>query len=236
MPRRSLAIVLAALLVSAADDGWAAAGDLQLASRASGPAGAKGDEASIEPKLSADGRFVAFVTTATNLDPADTDATVPDVYVRDLHAGVTTLVSRTDGADAVKGNAVSDAPAISADGRYVAFVSEATNLSPDKTDDGVADVFVRDLQQHTTTLVSRSSSGEKGDSDSGSPAISADGRIVAFTSAAANLATGDTDPLIDVFARAGQRSGGRPADGRLDTALDLRRRRHGRLQLHRHGP
>ncbi len=149
----TIALLVAVLVPTGAA---AAAGDMQLVSRASGATGVKGDNHSSEPKLSADGRFVAFATTATNLDPADTDAAVPDVYVRDVRTGGTTLVSRADGPDGAKGDGASDAPAISADGRYVAFVSEATNLNPAKTDGAFPDVFVRDLQLSTTALVSRS--------------------------------------------------------------------------------
>jgi Tol biopolymer transport system component len=196
----TLALLAGGSLVPA-EAARAAVGDMQLASRSSGATGVKGDDHSSEPKLSANGRFVAFVTTATNLDPADVDAAVPDVYVRDLETGLTTLVSRADGPDGAKGDAVSDAPAISADGRYVAFVSEATNLSEDESDADVADVFLRDLQQNTTTLVSRASDGMGGDAGSGSPAISADGRVVAFESDATNLASGDADAFTDVFAR-----------------------------------
>jgi Tol biopolymer transport system component len=196
--QRVIAFVAAAVLFPAVQ-ARADAGDVQLASRASGLSGVKSDGPSSEPKLSADGRFAAFTTTAANLDPADAD-TAFDVYVRDLQTGATMLVSRADGAQGAKGDAASGAPAISADGRYVAFVSDATNLSPDDQDD-VADVFVRDVQQHTTTLVSRASGGEAGDAPSGAPSISAAGRVVAFESDSANLAPDDTDELTDVFAR-----------------------------------
>jgi Tol biopolymer transport system component len=192
--------LIAGVMIVPAEGARAAAGDMQLASRASGATGVKGDGHSSEPKLSANGRFVAFATTATNLDPADVDA-FPDVYVRDLQTGATTLVSRADGPDGAKGDAVSDAPAISADGRYVAFVSEATNLSAAKTDGAVPDVFLRDLQQNATTLVSRAGDGAVGNGGSGSPAISADGRVVAFESDATNLASGDADAFTDIFAR-----------------------------------
>ena len=154
-----LSALLAGVVLLPAGSAWAAVGDLQLASRATGLTGVKGDGDSFEPRLSADGRFVVFATTATTLDPADADAAVPDVYVRDLQAGVTTLVSRADGPDGAKGDGASDAPAISADGRYVAFVSEAANLDPAKTDAAVTGVFLRDLREHTTTLVSRASDG-----------------------------------------------------------------------------
>src|SRR3954462_82915 len=111
--QRVIAFVAAPVLFPAAQ-ARAAAGDVQLASRASGVSGVKGDGPSSAPKLSADGRFVAFATTAANLDPADADVG-SDVYVRDLQTGATTLVSRADGPQGAKGDAASDAPAISAD-------------------------------------------------------------------------------------------------------------------------
>ena len=179
----------------------AAAGDLQLASRASGTTGAKADGGSSGPRLSGDGRLVAFATTATDLDPADRDAAVSDVYVRDLRSGVTTLVSRASGPAGEKGNGASLSPAISADGRYVAFLSQATNLSADRIDGDIYEVFVRDLQRDATTLVSRSSAGGPADAGCAAPAISGDGRVVAFESEATNLDPADADELTDVYAR-----------------------------------
>src|SRR4051794_7688927 len=167
--------LLAGTGLAVADRAAAAVGDVQLASRAFGAGGAKALGNSSQPKLSPDGRFVTFVTTATNLDPSDTDGDVADVYVRDLQTGATTLVSRATGPGAAKANGVSGAPAVSSDGRFVVFVSDATNLAADKPDARVG-VFVRDLQRATTTLVSRASTGAPADDDSGAPAISADGR------------------------------------------------------------
>ena len=123
-------------------------------------AGVQANSASADPAISADGRFAAFDSDATNLDPADTDV-FADVFVRDLQANTTILVSRATGPSGVKGDWSSWQPAISADGRFVAFGSSATNLDPADTD-GVDDVFVRDLGTDTTVLVSRSSSGVKG--------------------------------------------------------------------------
>lgn len=192
--------LLAAVLIAPREHAEAAVDDVQLASRASGLTGVKALDQTSEPELSADGRFVAFATTATNLDPADVDSAVSDVYARDLLTGATTLVSRADGHAGAKGDGASRAPAISADGRFVAFVSAATNLSPAKPD-AVDGVFLRDLQQGTTTLVSRSSTGEPADAGSDSPAVSGDGGVVAFESEATNLAPDDADGLTDVFAR-----------------------------------
>jgi surface antigen len=179
------------------------AGTTTLVSRASDQAGgAKGDGDSLAPAISNDGRYVSFDSVATNLDPADTDGT-RDVFVRDVQAGSTTLVSRADGPSGAKGGDVSKGPAISGDGRLVSFTSSATNLDPNDHDTGW-DVFVRDVQAGTTTLVSRASTqsgGAKGNSDSIGSAISGNGRCVTFTSGASNLDPGDGDTTWDVFAR-----------------------------------
>jgi Tol biopolymer transport system component len=155
----------------------------ELVSRASGGTGAPGnsaDSTSTLPSVSADGRYVAFQSVASNLVPADTD-TVSDIYVRDTAADTTTLVSRASGG--AKGNKESDHPSISADGRYVAFRSFADNLHPDDPPGNAeSDVFVRDLQTGTTLLVSRVSGLDGAKTNGFAPSISADGRFVAFQS------------------------------------------------------
>jgi Tol biopolymer transport system component len=142
--------------------------------------------------ISGDGHLVAFTSLASNLVPGDINAT-SDVFVRDVIAGTTTLVSPgSDGA--------SYSPSISGDGRSVAFTSSASNLVPGDTN-GAPDVFARDLVAGTTTLVSQSSTGEIGDARSDSAAISADGTTIAFASLAGNLAAGDSNNVRDVFVR-----------------------------------
>ena len=131
---------------------------------------------SVDPAISADGRFVAFSSDATNLVPGDTNGTA-DVFVRDRQTGTTRRVSV--GSGGAQGNGLSVDPAISADGRFVAFASDATNLVPGDTN-GADDVFVRDRQTGTTRRVSVGSGGAQGDRVSFDPAISADGRFVAF--------------------------------------------------------
>jgi len=165
-----------------------------------GAGGFKGNDHSFSGAISGDGRFIAFATVATNLDPLDTDA-ASDVYVRDLDTGFTQLVSRATGAAGAKGNLSSGTPSISADGRYVAFDSVAQNLVPEDAD-FIRDVYVRDLQTNTTTLVSRASgvAGAKGNDDSLGPSISASGTRVAFESTAGNLAS-DGDGISDIFVR-----------------------------------
>jgi Tol biopolymer transport system component len=172
-----------------------------LVSRASGAGGASGNRASVGGAISADGRFVAFASSSSNLSADDQDTT-PDVFVRDLQTNTTTLVSRASGINGAEGDGSSAAPAISADGRFIAFDSAASNLDPDDADSN-ADVFVRDLQTNTTTLVSRATgaNGAKGDNDSGGPAISADGRFVAFQAFASNLDPDDGNTAGDLFVR-----------------------------------
>ncbi|HEY7072543.1 MAG TPA: Calx-beta domain-containing protein [Acidimicrobiales bacterium] len=207
------------------------------------------------PSISADGRFVAFTSYATNLVPGDTNG-LPDVFVHDTVSGTTTRVSiagdgtqgdsPSGGGDQVNGNAI----AISPDGTRVAFASLAGNLVPGDTDEDV-DVFVRDVAAGTTTLasvppqgrplsgattvslagngvvtfaaddlrertqhvyrhdlatgttvlVSRASDGTIADSTASTPALSADGRVIAFGSAAGNLVSGDTNGRPDIFVR-----------------------------------
>ncbi|MGY6217352.1 hypothetical protein ACW73L_19535 [Methylolobus aquaticus] len=143
--------------------------------------------------ISADGRYVAFQSYADNLVPGDTNGVV-DVFVRDLRTGHTSRVS-VDSAGS-QGNGDSYTPAISADGRYVAFESSADNLVSGDTS-GRANIFVHDRQTRQTTCVSVSSAGSP--SSAWLPTISANGRYVAFESAADNLVSSDTNGTIDVF-------------------------------------
>jgi Tol biopolymer transport system component len=153
-----------------------------LVSRATGAAGAKGNADSHQPAISGNGRFVAFVSSATNLSSDDPDAG-SDVFVRDLRRNTTILVSRASGAGGAKGDGDSGEPSISRDGRFVAFSSGASNLVPSTDGTTAGNVFVRDLRTDTTTLVSRDQ-GPGGAPVGGSdPSISADGSSVAFSSA-----------------------------------------------------
>ncbi|MFO0982712.1 MAG: calcium-binding protein [Planctomycetota bacterium] len=145
--------------------------------------------------ISADGRYIVFDSYATNLVPGDTNG-VPDIFVNDRLTGETTRVS-VSSSGSEQDRSLGDA-AISADGRYVAFDSLATNLVPGDTN-GLADVFVHDRLTGETTRVSVNSAGTEGNDDSVGPAISADGRYVAFDSYATNLVPGDTNGAEDVF-------------------------------------
>jgi Tol biopolymer transport system component len=159
--------------------------------------GAEADGYSYSPSISDDGMYVVFESDATNLVAGDTNA-ARDVFVRDRAHGTTYRVSR-DSAGA-EGNGVSENAKISADGRYVAFHSSATNLVAGDTN-AVRDVFVRDRTTGTTTRASKDSAGAEGDDQSLVPSLSADGRYVTFYAAASNLVAGDTNGKYDVFVR-----------------------------------
>ena len=160
-------------------------------------AGNQGNAPSFDPSISADGRFVAFTSIASNLVPGDTNNN-RDVFVRDLSTNTTTRVSV--GSAANQANSLSLFPSISADGRFVAFDSYANNLVPGDTN-AKSDIFVRDLSTNTTTRVSVGSAGNQANEDSSSSSISADGRFVAFWSNASNLVPGDTNDSSDIFVR-----------------------------------
>jgi len=145
--------------------------------------GAEANGDSQGPAMSADGRFIVFSSTASNLVPNDTNGS-SDVFVHDAGTGLTTRVSVSPLG--TEGNGWSDEAAISADGRYVAFTSEATNLVDHDTN-ASADVFVHDTSTGETARVSVSSQGAEGNGESAMPSISADGRFVAFASGASNL-------------------------------------------------
>ncbi|WP_020639463.1 TolB family protein [Amycolatopsis balhimycina] len=120
------------------------------------------------------------------------------MFVRDRVAGVTTRVSvDRNGAE---GNGASWAPSISADGRYVAFVSDSANLVPGDTN-LFRDVFVRDRDTATTTRASVAGNGTEGNGNSATPSISADGKHVAFQSVATNFATGTDMWIPNVYLR-----------------------------------
>jgi len=163
-----------------------------------GPGGRQGDAGSGLPAISADGRFVAFTSFASNLVPDDPNG-VDDVFVRSLRTGITRRVSvATDGT---RGNADGHyLPAISARGRFVAFASTSPELVRGDRN-GSTDVFVRDRWAGTTRRVSIGARGVESDGSSFSPAISGDGRLVAFASGATNLVAGDTNGATDVFVR-----------------------------------
>jgi len=159
--------------------------------------GHEADSASELPSVSANGRFVAFSSHAENLVAGDTNF-ASDVFVHDRASAETTRVSLSSAG--AEGDSLSLGPAISADGRVVAFFSLASNLVAGDAN-GHYDVFTHDRATGATERVSQSSAGLEGDGPSDGPTISADGRFVAFASAAGNLIAGDGNGVEDVFVR-----------------------------------
>ncbi len=147
--------------------------------------GRESDEASGHPAISADGRYTAFESAATNLVPKDKNE-VPDVFVYDWDTRKTERVSL--GAKGAEANDSSTAPSISSDGRYVAFQSVATNLVPGAP--RLWQIYVRDRIDGETERVSVNDDGKPANNDCESPSISGDARWVAFVCNAWNLASG----------------------------------------------
>ncbi len=161
--------------------------------------GTQGNDWSGGTAISADGNVVAFSSTASNLVPGDTN-NWNDVFVHNRLTGVTERVSVNSSGEQATDE--SFGPALSADGRYVAFHSFATNLIPNANWWYTDDVYIRDRLTGTTEYISIAADGTQGDSDSYRPSISADGRFVAFTSFSTNLVTNDANGgVADVFVR-----------------------------------
>jgi hypothetical protein len=173
-------------------------GDLMLASSSDTGVGDNGAVWIERPSISDDGTRVAFATTATNLDPADTDA-VQDIYVKNLNTGNIDLASRSD--TGVKGNGSGVSPQLSSDGSVVVFESRATNLDPADTD-AVPDVYVKNRGTGDIVLASTSDTGVKGNDESGRGWLSADVTKVAFASRATNFDPRDTgNAVLDVYVK-----------------------------------
>ncbi|MGE3844123.1 MAG: IPT/TIG domain-containing protein, partial [Vicinamibacterales bacterium] len=158
--------------------------------------GTQGNASSLTPRISRDGRYVAFTSSASNLVAGDTNGE-RDVFVHDRQSGETTRVSVADNGAQAAGD--SRDASISDNGRLVAFSSSASNLVENDTN-GATDVFVRDRATGRTTRVSVATGGTQGlGGHSWEPFVSGDGRFVAFTSAATNLVAGDDNAYDDIF-------------------------------------
>lgn len=150
------------------------------------------------PSIALAGSMIAFSSDATNLVLNDTNG-ASDVFVRDLPTGRVTRVSVA--ANGAQANGASWDPAMSVDGRYVAFASKATNLVPGD-ENGVADIFLRDLKARRTQLVSLAPDGSQANGDSVAPFVSLFGRWVTFESTATNLSDyDDNGAASDAFLR-----------------------------------
>jgi Tol biopolymer transport system component len=193
MIRRRYAACLSAVLAFCFATGLAAGQTVERVSVNSGEI--QGNVRSYSTSTSDDGRFVAFVSEATNLVEGDTNG-ASDVFLRDRLNGTTERISVAD--NEAEANYGSFLPSISSDGRFVAFLSDATNLVSGDTNNFI-DVFVRDRLAKTTQRISVSSSGVQANDESGRASIGADGRFVVFDSVATNLVASDLNLVSDVF-------------------------------------
>jgi Tol biopolymer transport system component len=140
--------------------------------------------------------LIVFHSTVGTLAPRDANDTW-DVFLADLRAGQIQLINRSP--EGIQGSGQSLDPAISPNGNAVAFISSSPELIPGDTNEAL-DVLVHDRTTGALSRVSVSSDGEEADADSaGPPALSADGRLVAFESAASNLVPWDDNGMSDVF-------------------------------------
>jgi len=173
--------------------GWPLSGFTQQLVTLS-PEGDAADNRSDYPVFSADGRYLAFESRASNLVAGDTNG-MRDVFVLDRQTSLIELVSLA--ANNTQGNGDSSWPAISADGRHVVFLSQASNLAP--ADSGLMQkVLVRDRVAGTTTLISITTDDQLLNGNCLNPTISADGRYVVFDSYASNLLANDSNGVADV--------------------------------------
>lgn len=166
-------------------------------STASGGLEAHGHSSS--PQISGDGRYVVFTSAADNLVPGDTN-NVNDVFVKDLQLGTTSRVSVS--ATGQEGDRLSDSAAVSFDGHFIAFKSEATNLVTGDTNN-TDDIFLRDMRTGTLRRVNTASDGSEANNAGFGwlhrPSMSADGRYIAFDSFSTNLVPDDSNNTDDIF-------------------------------------
>lgn len=188
-----LVVLLSALAIVAV--GSSSPGETLRVSLSSAPANAQGTDDSSDPSISANGRYAAFASAASNLAAGDTNG-VRDVFVRDRQTDTTTRVSVSTGG--TQGNNDSFEPEISADGSAVVFTSRGSNLVAGDTN-GVADVFAHDMITGTTSRVDRTFSGGETNFASLAPAVSGDGRYVAYSSSANNIFPGDSNAGADIL-------------------------------------
>lgn len=160
-------------------------------------AGGNGD--SVAPRLSSDGRFVVFSSSASDLVPNANGQFYLNVFLRDRSSGSTILISPSCSGNG-GGNGDSIDGQVSADGRYVVFQSDASDLVPGDTN-GVTDIFLRDTYTGVTRLISVAADGGFANGPSTQPVMTPDGTCVAFISAASNLVAGDTNGIPDMFVR-----------------------------------
>ncbi len=157
--------------------------------------GVQSNASSIDPAMSYDGRYVVFVSNATNLVSGVTDGNL-HIYLHDMGTGSTSVVDTAAGG--TLGNGQSDYPDVSADGRFVVFQSTASNLVSGSSG-GRSQIYAKDTSTGSIDELSVGSGGSEGNDSSMTPRISCDGGVVAFQSRASNLVSGDTNGYSDVF-------------------------------------
>jgi Ca2+-binding RTX toxin-like protein len=157
--------------------------------------GAEINGSSAQAEISANGRYAVFTSAATNLVAGDTNGGT-DIFRKDLVTGE--VIRASTAVAGILANASSAKAKISADGRYVVFESDASNLVMGDSN-GKRDIFRKDLMTGETILVSKAMDGTLGNGESREASISADGRYVVFTSDASNLVAGDTGGYADIF-------------------------------------
>jgi Tol biopolymer transport system component len=160
---------------------------------------ANGDSitASLASIMSGNGRYVAFLSTASNLVPDDNNG-IQDLFVRDRMLKTTSRISI--GQRGEESNELPNSIAMTSDGNAIAFMSFADNLVPGDTN-GTSDIFIYDLSSQTTRIVSVNQNGNAAPGDNSYPSVSANGRFVSFQSDANNLVEGDTNQVYDAFVK-----------------------------------
>ena len=170
-------------------------GNVALASVSAG--GEQANAPSTDAAISADGRFVAFVSAATNLVAGDNN-TADDIFLKDMQTGSIQLVSAS--STGVLAGSKSWSPSLSGNGGFVAFASGATNLVANDTN-GADDIFLKNLQTGILTRISTSAAGVESNGPATNPSLNGDGLQVSFSSLAANLTAGDINNEFDVFVK-----------------------------------
>lgn len=198
-PRRSHGVLVAvAVVISGSSLAGATPQPADYRVLSTAADGTPANSYSYQGDISADGRWVAFASNASNLVPNDTNNEI-DIFVKDVRTGAIDRVNvGPDGSESPQGDPAGD-PRISADGRFVSYTSLAPNLVGGDTN-AIWDIFVYDRHADTTERVSVTNDGRETTRTNSGSAISADGRYVAFTSSGA-LVPADTNGSSDIYVR-----------------------------------
>jgi Tol biopolymer transport system component len=205
-------------LISVANDGTQAGQTERVSVASDGTEGGSSYFDYAYSDISADGRYIAFVSPSNNL-VADDDNGDYDVFVRDRELDITERVSiKSDGTQGNGASSQFDSPTISDDGRYITFQSNASNLVNGDSNNA-SDIFLHDRQTGETSLISIANDGSHGNSESFNPSITANGRMIAFDSVSTNFVCGDT-PTGDIYVHDRQ-GNGKSISGNIRSVLGL---------------